>query len=116
METFVLTKDHIKLLTRAFVRWNDCETGAPEIDPKRPYGNSFVAGDVAEIIGINLPDYETSETAFDDVCDEMMNIHFETKTALQIILTTKSFKPGKYQKRDPYDATSWELVSKGKKK
>ena len=34
-----------------YVGWQDCEYGAPEIDPKRPYGNSDVEGDIAEILG-----------------------------------------------------------------
>lgn len=49
---FELTRDHLKLLRNAYVGWHDCETGAPRIDPKRPYGNQRVALDVAEILGI----------------------------------------------------------------
>jgi len=38
---FELTEQHLKLIRRMTVRYNDyCEFGAPEIDPKRPYGNS----------------------------------------------------------------------------
>ena len=35
-----------KLLRRANIQWEDCETGAPCIDPKRPYGepNQLFAG------------------------------------------------------------------------
>lgn len=43
--------EHIKLAKRMYVQWQDCEYGAPEIDPKRPYGNSDVEGDIAEILG-----------------------------------------------------------------
>lgn len=50
--TFTVTDDHLKLLRRASVGWSDCEFGAPEIDPKRPYGNSNVLGDIAEILGL----------------------------------------------------------------
>lgn len=48
--TFTLTEDHIKLLSRAYIGWEDSEFGAPSIDCKRPYGNSYVEGDVAEIL------------------------------------------------------------------
>jgi hypothetical protein len=34
-DRFLLTTDHLILLGRAYVRWEDCETGAPAIDPKR---------------------------------------------------------------------------------
>jgi len=30
--------------------WYGCETGAPGLDCKRPYGNSDVEGDVCEIL------------------------------------------------------------------
>ena len=40
---FTLTVDHITLLNNMWVDWSDVEYGAPEIDPKRPYGNSDVA-------------------------------------------------------------------------
>ena len=33
------------------VQWRDCEYGAPEINPKRPYGNSSVELDICEILG-----------------------------------------------------------------
>lgn len=45
------TADHLKLLDRMELRWENCEYGAPAVDCKRPYGNSDVAGDIAEILG-----------------------------------------------------------------
>lgn len=50
-----LTMDHIKLLQKAEWRWNNCEFGAPMIDPKRPFG--FSGGQyeqMAEILGMEL--------------------------------------------------------------
>lgn len=46
---FALTDQHLTLLRSAYVRWEDCEFGAPAIDYKRPYGNSDVVGDMAMI-------------------------------------------------------------------
>lgn len=96
MEEFVLTENHITLLRRAYVGWQNCETGAPEIDPKRPYGNSSVAIDVLEILGIKpvCPDCGYSDAQE----EEGMKIHMETETALQIILETGSFVPGRYER------------------
>ena len=47
---FHLTQNHLKMLRGMFVGWSDCEFGSPEIDPKRPYGNSWVLGDIHEIL------------------------------------------------------------------
>ena len=82
MNTFTITEDHLKLLRRAYVGWDDCETGAPAIDCKRPYGNSYVPGDVAEILG-----WEVGEELTDEQYDRAMELHSETEAALQIILT-----------------------------
>ncbi len=47
---FTVTDDHLTLLQHMYIGWQDCEYGAPEVDPKRPYGNSGVATDIAEIL------------------------------------------------------------------
>jgi hypothetical protein len=102
---FLLTEEHIELLSRAYVNWQNCETGAPEIDPKRPYGNSSVALDVCEIL----------ELAENDKNEEIaLNIHRETAQALQIILITQQFLPGLYEKQDEYDSRSWKLIKRTK--
>jgi len=41
-----------KLLRSANLSWDDCEYGAPQIDPKRPYGNSNVPDDIREKLGM----------------------------------------------------------------
>lgn len=107
MTRFTLTADHIKLLRHMYVGWQDCETGAPEIDPKRPYGNSDVAGDVAEILG-------WKRDADGDLCDadvaKARKLHGETSYALKIILVTGKFEPGEYEKAELYDDRSWRKV------
>lgn len=83
---FELTKQHLALLTRACVGWNNCEAGAPEIDPKRPYGNSDVANDVADILGLKNEKKcdECGRGNIDEAA--LLKIHHETLQALQIIL------------------------------
>lgn len=44
------TADHMTLLRATYWNWNDCEFGAASMDPKRPYGNSDVDGDLAELL------------------------------------------------------------------
>lgn len=95
---FELTADHIKLLQEACIRWEDCETGAPAIDCKRPYGNSYVPGDIAEILGWEIGEDGLTE----EQKKKAYALHKETETALQIILTCKAFEPGKFKMNSHY--------------
>lgn len=109
-QNFTLTQDHIKLLRRFEVGWQDCETGAPEIDPKRPYGNSAVENDIHEILTgetIGCTDSKRDELTEKET-EKYSKIHREMENALQIILFTGSFKPGKYE-ADEY-SSNWKLV------
>ncbi len=96
MKTFTITNEHLVLIRNMVVSYNDfCEFGAPEIDPKRPYGNSSVYRDIAELLGISV---NTDTEYFDqEDLDYMDKIHKETATALQIILRTEKFEIGKYE-------------------
>ena len=93
-QRFTVTEDHIKLLRRAYVSWDGGEFGAPAIDCKRPYGNSSVYNDMAEILGI-------TESGEDDFSEEqfahMAQLHKETQTVLQIILATGEMRAGTYE-------------------
>ncbi len=110
MKNFTLTKDHIKLIRKMWVSWDDCEYGAPQIDPKRPYGNSDVVTDIYEILtGKELDD---DKVLTETVCEKYDKLHSETETALQIILSTGKFKPGNYVSSD-YN-NDWKLVSNKK--
>ena len=105
-EKFNLTDEHIALLNRFYISYNDgCEYGAPEVNPKRPYGNSHVVGDMAEILQVTVPDRD--EVEYDKFCRDMNRLHQETATALQIVLQTKSFEPGQYI-RENY--STWKKV------
>ena len=100
---FTVTEDHLKLLRRARVSWDDAEYGAPAIDPKRPYGSSNQVRDMAEILG--LPDSEWLDQ--DDVIPgaegRLARLHAETAIALQIVLATGEFRPGRYTRTDQYE-------------
>lgn len=102
---FTVTEDHLKLLQRMYVGWQDCEYGAPEIDPKRPYGNSDVEADIAEILGWG----DGKEYPYDELDSDTRQmasiLHEETQTALQILLTNLTIEPGDYV-ADPY-STEW---------
>ena len=126
---FKVKKEHLTLLKRMCVGWQDCEFGAPEIDPKRPYGNSDVLQDMIEIIGLkkktddifsfklfNKEYLITGEDEYNlelDNQSELMkvlnNLHRETETVLQIALVTGMFKEGKYKLKNEY-GNDWEYI------
>jgi hypothetical protein len=99
VKQFTVTDEHLRLLRRAYVGWDEIEFGAPEIDAKRPYGNSNVYGDIAEILGL-------VDGAWQDEVEEdwpppelkwrFLRLHVETAIALQIALATGEFRAGPY--------------------
>lgn len=108
-ETFTLTEQHVKLLRKMYCDFDDNSyDGAPAINIKRPYGNSFVAGDVAEILGEPFDDDE--EDMVEEDVERFMAIHRETGTALQVCLSTLSFEPGLYGRPMKYDTQKWVKV------
>jgi len=95
MNTFELTQLHIDMLRAMNVQWQDCEYGAPEIDPKRPFGNSYVDGDLLELFpGCDI--------------EHLRQVYKQTHIALQIVLSTLSFELGTYT-CGKYD-TDWKKV------
>jgi hypothetical protein len=114
VNAFTLTEEHLKLLKSACLYWEDCETGAPAIDPKRPYGNSGVAEDVIEILGWEDPHCPRCGEPIDEgksieLRRRALEIHTETLIALEIILSTQCFGPGKYYRQS--SAHPWECVN-----
>ena len=109
-EYFELTEHHIQLIRQMGVYYReDCEFGAPTIDPKRPYGNSNVFGDIGKILGIEPLTWADGEYLYSDEQEnDMLALHKETATALQVILSNGSFIKGRYKKRKY--CGDWTLV------
>lgn len=103
-QTFTLTEEHVTLLRRMYVGWCGDEFGAPEIDPKRPYGNSNVVRDMYEILAGATATWDDdhgmpsglSPEEWDPEVVRLEELHKETRTALQVVLATGSFEPGEY--------------------
>lgn len=114
-EYFKLTENHIHLLKHARVGWWECETGAPYIDPKRPYGNGDVGQDVCELMGWEIPDDEEEEGEHEELMDKAISLHYETHQAMHIILTLNGAEPGVYSRTGGYSPGPWALVKEEEK-
>lgn len=99
--TFKVTENHIKLIKAMCVRWDDSEFGAPAIDSKRPYGNSSVLLDIVEVLGVCSNEDRVDEyiNKYGDILTE---IHKQTQTALEILLSNLSIQPGMYTRSSAY--------------
>jgi len=106
---FEITEDHLKLLDRMWVGWESCEFGAPAIDCKRPYGNSFVYGDIAEIIGI---EFDEDHEFNDEQIERMNKLHKEMQTVLQILVVNArtGITVGSYECEEY--GTNWKRMPK----
>lgn len=95
---FTVTDEHLKLLRRANVGWEDCEFGAPAIDCKRPYGNSDVISDIGEILGHDRRHWDPDDDGDyeETIANNFTQLHAETAIVLQIALATGEFRPGRY--------------------
>lgn len=94
-EYFTLTEEHVKLLRAAYTWWWPIEWGSPGIDPKRPFGNGDLLGDMYEILkGKKTPDHW--EDLPGPMRESFLKLYRELETALQVVLTTGTFEPGRY--------------------
>ena len=110
-----ITADHLKLLQRSCWRWGEVEYGAPEMDGKRPYGNSDVLGDIAKITGVAVPDdpWVDVDEWLDhhpDVCARLRRTHEEMLCVMEIVTSLLTFETGVYARPDgwsPWKRDGW---------
>lgn len=110
VDIFELKQIHLDLLKRTNISWDCCEFGAPSIDCKRPYGNSSVFNDIAEIIKLKKKgnfDYKEEDWK-EEAMDCMEDLHRQLQVALEIVLHCQSFRLGKYRRKD--DSDEWVYV------
>jgi hypothetical protein len=103
--TFRVLPEHLTLLRNMYWRWDDCEFGAPAVDSKRPYGNSSVYLDLAEILGVKGED---ASSGYEELTREqeeyLWKLHRETETVLAILISSGIMQPGLYKKGSARDA------------
>lgn len=101
-EAFTITDQHLLLMRNVYIEWNECEFGAPSVNPKRPYGNSNVLRGILELLYPESRDWddERREDYLDDDYNilKLTNLHVETGIALNICLQRGAFEPGLYRK------------------
>jgi hypothetical protein len=106
---FTVTDEHLRLLRHAYVWWEAGEfLGAPSIDSKRPYGNSNIYRDIAEIL--DVPETEWADEELNPSTDaewRFLRLHVETAIALQIALATGEFRTGRYVRDDEWGSDRW---------
>ena len=129
MREFTIQPEHLKLLKAMNVVWNDCEFGAPEIDPKRPYGNSGVHQDMIEILGLEevkdgIYKFRLGEQEWllkgedkynlyldgadeEKLLDELDKLHKEMQRVFTICLRNGEFKAGTYEAEEY--SSNWKL-------
>jgi len=101
MQKFTVTEQHLKLLKKMNVGWDNCEFGAPCINPKRPYGNSSVLVNMADILEMDLFKDEYGEKYItENQENELTCLHRDMETVLQIVLATETFEAGDYHASD----------------
>jgi hypothetical protein len=111
---FTVTEDHLKLLRHARAgTWypGEGDHGAAGVSLKKPYGNSYIEADVAEIVGAPDEDwvfedgYKTHLT--EEATKRFLRLHIEAMAALQIVLAVGEFRPGHYR-RSAIWAIDWQ--------
>jgi hypothetical protein len=108
MKRLKVTENHIKLLKELYIGWEDCEFGAPCVDCKRPFGNSDVYGDMAEILGIKLANQEENFELYEKQIYSLSKGYKELQDCLQILCKNLSIEVGEYE-CDDY-GTNWRKV------
>ena len=99
---FTVTEDHLKLLRHVHLYWDYGEGyGAPAINPKRPYGDSYVERSIAEILDAPDSDWEWDEEGEDfdltpEARERFTRLHVETMVVLHVTLAAGELRPGQY--------------------
>jgi hypothetical protein len=108
-ERFRINENHLKLLNRLHFEWcADDYDGYPTVNSKRPYGNSDVLDDVAEIIEMPVMEDDDGKSHYPKGTKaKCKQYHEEMATVLQIVSSTMQVSAGLYIKQDQYDCLSW---------
>lgn len=103
-ETFHLKQDHLRLLENINICWNSEEYGAPKVDNDQPLGDS-----ISESLDSELLNYLNIDDSHKKDVDYAKQIYNELDTAMQIVLSDKTFDTGVFEK-DEY-SRNWSRIA-----
>ena len=95
---FELKEEHVKLLQELYFQFDESYyEGFPCVGAKRPFGNSYIEGDIAYIIGYEGedPDEFTEEES-----EYLLSFYRELHIVLKIVTQLKTFDLGVYEYTD----------------
>lgn len=102
----IITQDHLKLLKNLYIEfYEDVNYGSISSDSKRPFGNSDVLYDIAEIL-----EWEVDEELTDEQESRAAQLFADLAIVLQICLVNQSFETGEFKLSNKYDTRSWVRV------
>lgn len=102
IRSFTLTPAHITLMSKWYIEEGSCEACPPEVNQKRPWGNSDYLNDMAKILELPVdPDEGIYEN--EELCNKLEDTLAELVDALQIVLSCQTFEPGVYEFWGKYD-------------
>ena len=107
-----VTQAHLRLLPRLQFGWlSYVGDGAPGVVPRRPFGNSDIERDAAEILGI-VPEGEEIDRGVRELSldqrYEVVRLYVETLICLEILIGTCQISPGFYVRSQP--GNRWSCV------
>lgn len=104
MKTFTITENHLKLVQQLYFSDGSDYSCAPEVNQKRPFGNSDWEWDAFEILH---PEQATklralwneglADDQYDKLCVAANKYMSDLVTVLQICTKTLAFEAGTYQ-------------------
>lgn len=112
VDTFLLKDEHIKLIRKMYFKFDNSSAygGAPMGDVKRPYGNQNHFKDMINILGLEVKLDDDNEPCISLTLGlELVKLHQETATAIEVVLTSGAFIPGLYE-RKKYSSDPWTKI------
>ena len=117
IETFTITEEHLKLLSRLELKWNYDNLEAPGFDSKKPYGSNNLYRKMTKILDWKVEAIVNNESfdyfSDDDelpkaLKDKLYNLHRELETAIEICIRRLSFETGTYRTEEY--SSDWEKI------
>ncbi|HNB52266.1 MAG TPA: hypothetical protein PK530_10005, partial [Anaerolineales bacterium] len=102
---FTVTPTHLAMLKRLSFHhdWGDYYLGGAYVSHRRPYGNSDIYGDIAELAGLPQPDWDEGEDWAETQIQQMLGLHYDMTQVLNLAVEMypEPLTPGLYARKSP---------------